>query len=527
MVKLESESINKLKIAMAAVSGLMLTGAFPNIDLNWLAWCALVPLLIAIQNLNWRDRIRIGLIAGLVHYLTLMYWLQYTMQIYGHLPWYLSIPVLFLMATYLSLYVIAFVLLVDRLHEKPALCLILIPALWVSLEYIRSFLFTGFPWELLGYSQYRTLHIIQISDIFGVFGISFLILLTNVALYQVYLYFTANDRSTFPVTRRGIIGAGIAVVMVLAAAWAYGAFRIKTIDHLAGKSAKERIGVVQGNIEQSLKWDPAFQVETIHKYTRLSRVAGEQKPKLIVWPETATPFYFLYDKKLSDMVLEGIRPIATHFLIGSPSFNQKDKQIDYFNSAYLVRPDGKAIGKYDKAHLVPYGEYVPLRSWFPFLGKMVAQVGDFVPGKKGETLTWNDYKLGVLICYELIFPYLSRAVTKNGAAVLVNITNDAWYGRTSAPYQHFSMAVLRAVENRRSLVRAANTGISGFIDPVGRVTDATELFTEATLTRDVPFLTSVTFYTRYGEVFARLCLAISLFAIFIKMLTFKKHTKRR
>jgi apolipoprotein N-acyltransferase len=513
---LKANKINKQKIILAGLSGLLLTGAFPNINLDWLAWCALVPLLIAVQNLTWQDRVRLGLTAGLMHYLTLVYWLYFTMQTYGGLPWYLSIPVLFLMATYLALYIIAFATLATRLHTKPVVCLFLIPALWVSLEYIRSFLFTGFPWELMGYSQHRALHIIQISDIFGVFGISFLILLTNVAIYQIYLYFTPGDWQKNADTKGGIIAAALAVVIMISAAWVYGVLRIKSIDALAGSSASEKIAVVQGNIEQSLKWDPAFQVE-----------ADNQKPDLIVWPETATPFYFLYDTRLSDMVLRGIREVATHFLIGSPSFSQKDKRIAYFNSAYLMGPDGKATGKYDKAHLVPYGEYVPLKNWFPFLGKMVAQVGDFEAGKKGETLPWNDYKLGVLICYEIIFSDLSRAVTKNGAAVLINITNDAWYGRTSAPYQHFSMAVLRAVENRRSLIRAANTGISGFIDPVGRVTASTQLFTDAALTRNVPFLKNVTFYTRYGDLFALFCLAITLFAMFNKMLKFKKRNPRR
>jgi len=524
---LKADKINIQKVVLAGLSGLLLTGAFPNLNLDWLAWCALVPLLIAVQNLVWLDRIRLGLAAGLTHYLTLVYWLYYTMQTYGHLPWYLSIPVLFLMATYLALYIIAFATLATRLHTKPAVCLFLIPALWVSLEYIRSFLFTGFPWELIGYTQYRALHIIQISDMFGVYGISFLILLTNVAIYQVYLFFTAGDRNTSPVTKRGIIGAAMAAVIMISATWVYGAFRIKSIDTLAGNSVSKRIAVVQGNIEQSLKWDPTFQMETIRKYTRLSLLAGDQKPKLIVWPETATPFYFLHNARLSNMVLRGIREVSTHFLVGSPSFSQKDKRIEYYNSAYLMGPDGTEIGKYDKAHLVPYGEYVPLRKWFPFLRKMVAQVGDFVAGKKGETLAWNDYRLGVLICYEIIFSDLSRAVTKNGAAVLINITNDAWYGRTSAPYQHFSMTVLRAVENRRSLIRAANTGISGFIDPVGRVMASTQLFTDAALTRNVPFLKDVTFYTRYGDLFALLCLAVTLFALFIKMLKFKKQNLRR
>lgn len=505
----------------------MLTGAFPNINLDWLAWCALVPLLIAVQNLTWKDSMSLGLTAGLMHYLTLVYWLYYTMQTYGHLPWYLSIPVLLLMATYLALYITAFAILATRLHTKPAVGLFLIPALWVSLEYIRSFLFTGFPWELLGYTQHSALHIIQISDIFGVYGVSFIVLLANVTIYLGFLFFTGNDWQEIPITKRGIIGAASVSVIIIGAAWVYGAVRIKSLDNLVAGSAAKKITVVQGNIEQSLKWDPAFQIETIQKYIRLSLSADRQKPELIVWPETATPFYFLYDTRLSDMVSRGIREIDTHFLIGSPSFSQKDKRIEYFNSSYLIGPDGKAIGKYDKAHLVPFGEYVPLKKWLPFLGKMVAQVGDFVAGKKGETLAWNDYKLGVLICYEIIFSDLSRAVTKNGAAILVNITNDAWYGRTSAPYQHFSMAVLRAVENRRSLIRAANTGISGFIDPVGRVTASTQLFTDAALTRNVPFLTNVTFYTRYGDLFARLCLAITLFAIFIKMLKFKKQNHRR
>ena len=519
--------INKQKILLAGLSGLMLTGAFPKINLDWLAWFSLVPLLIAVQNLTWKDSMRLGLTAGLIHYLTLVYWLYYTMQIYGHLPWYLSIPVLFLMATYLALYITAFAILAARLHNKPAVGLFVIPALWVSLEYIRSFLFTGFPWELMGYSQYRALHIIQISDIFGVYGISFLILLTNVAIYQIYHYYTPGDWHKTAYTRGTMIGVVLAAVIMISAAWLYGALRIKSIDALAGNSASEKIAVVQGNIEQSMKWDPTFQVETIRKYTRLSRQADNQKPDLIVWPETATPFYFLYDTRLSDMVLRGIREVDTHFLIGSPSFSKKDKRIEYYNSAYLMGPDGKAIGKYDKAHLVPYGEYVPLKKWLPFLGKMVAQVGDFVAGKKGETLAWNDYKLGVLICYEIIFSDLSRAVTKNGAAVLINITNDAWYGRTSAPYQHFSMAILRAVENRRSLIRAANTGISGFIDPVGRVTASTQLFTDAAITRNVSLLTHVTFYTRYGELFARFCLAITLLAICIKVLEFKKQNHRR
>jgi apolipoprotein N-acyltransferase len=518
---LKGDKINRKKIILAILSGLLLTGSFPKINLSWLAWFALVPLLISIHNLKWKDRFRLALITGLTHYLTLVYWLAYTMQIYGHLPWYLSIPVLFLMSTYLTLYITVFATLLTRLHSMPVVCQFLIPALWVSLEYVRSFLFTGFPWELMGCSQYDALHIIQISDIFGVYGVSFIVLLANTTIYLGFLYFTGKQWQESLVTRKHVIAATLAAVITITASFLYGSARMKSIDILSVNAPSEKIAVVQGNIEQSLKWEPAFQVKTIRKYIRLSRATAQHEPALIVWPETATPFYFFNNSRLSAMVIEGIQEIATHFLIGSPSFVQKINRIDYFNSAYLVAPNGKSSGRYDKTHLVPYGEYVPLRNWLPFLGKMVAQVGDFVPGKMGDTLGWGDYKLGILICYEIIFPELARAVTRNGASLLVNITNDAWYGKTSAPYQHFSMAVMRAVENRRVLVRAANTGISGFIDPAGRVIASTELFEDAALTREVPMLKEITFYTRYGNLFAVVCLITTLFAILIKTLKFK------
>ena len=214
-------------------------------------------------------------------------------------------------------------------------------------------------------------------------------------------------------------------------------------------------------------------------------------------------------------VIEGVRETGTSFLIGSPSFIRRDdKQADFFNSAFLIDPNGNVIGKYDKVHLVPFGEYVPLQEWFPFIGKLVEEVGDFKSGQKGQTLPWGEFPLGIQICYEMIFPDLSREMARNQAAFLINMTNDAWYGKTSAPYQHFSMAVFRAVENRRSLIRSANTGISGFIDPVGRIIASTPLFEEAVITRSMPVLKTESFYTRYGDVFALTCMAISILLFF-------------
>jgi len=259
------------------------------------------------------------------------------------------------------------------------------------------------------------------------------------------------------------------------------------------------VAVVQGNVDQSIKWDAAFQVITTVKHRNLSLEAAKAGADLVIWPETATPFYLFQDQVLTEMVIQGVREAGTYFIIGSPSVDTDHKEHVYYNSAYLITPKGEPVGRYDKVHLVPFGEYVPLKRYLPFLGKMVAQVADFKAGRPGTPLVWGERPIGMLICYEIIFPGLARAMTLNGGQLLVNITNDAWFGRTSAAYQHFSMAVFRSIENRRFLARAANTGISGFIDPNGRIMAATGLFEDATLAAEVRFLDHLTAYTRWGD----------------------------
>jgi apolipoprotein N-acyltransferase len=225
------------------------------------------------------------------------------------------------------------------------------------------------------------------------------------------------------------------------------------------------------------------------------------------------------------MVFEGFRQTPSDYLIGSPSFVRTEGVVEYYNSAYLIIPEDKTMGKYDKTHLVPFGEYVPFKKWLPFLGKIVAQVGDFRAGKVGRTLPWRNEQLGVQICYEIVFPELSRAMANNGASLLINITNDAWFGKTSGPYQHFSMTVFRAVENRRSLARSANTGISGFIDPAGRILASTELLQETVATQTVPLLKEKSIYTQIGDLFARACLALALLIMVVEIV--RRRGKRK
>ncbi len=516
----------RINILLAALSGLLLSGAFPKIGLDWLAWFALVPLLVAIANLSVKQSFRIGFITGLVHYLSLLYWVVPVMRTYGYLPLYLSVVILLLFAAVLAFFPAVFSMTLAAIGITPLRCLITMPLLWVALEYIRTFIFTGFPWALLGHSQYLRHHLIQIAELFGAYGVSFLIVLGNTAVFLVITYISRKTWHSRPVSKPLVIGASVIFAAGFLLTWIYGTWRIKATDHLIAAAPTARVAVIQGNIDQSLKWDPVFQDATIKTYHRLSLAAKSENPDLIVWPESATPFFLFYDKRPTENVLAGIQQADIDYLVGSPSFMRQDERVAYYNSAYLISPGTKNISKYDKAHLVPYGEYVPFKRWLPFLGKVVAQVGDFRPGSPGKTLPWKEKALGVQICYEIIFPGLSRAMAKNGAVLLINITNDAWFGTTSGPYQHFSMTIFRAVENRRALARAANTGISGFIDPVGRILASTPLLAETAVTQTLPLIHKKTVYTRFGDLMALACLAGTMFVILFEFGKYALKLKR-
>jgi len=509
----------------AAASGLMLTAAFPKIGWDWLAWMALIPFGLTLRNLAPSSAFRFGLLTGIFHYLTLLYWLVPTMRIYGFLPWPLCIAILFLFSCILAFFVGAIAWSSARLAASPLLAMLWLPTAWTAGEYARSVVFTGFPWELLGHSQYARLPIIQMVDLAGVYGLSFVMAAANMALVLIVMAAGRLRWQGRPVTRRQAIAGALAAAALAGGSLGYGHYRLTEIDALQAEAPTARLAAIQGNIPQSEKWDEAFKEKTIAIYLRLSLGTRSEHPELIVWPETAAPFYFMVEEKPTRQVMAGIHAGGADFLIGSPSVQKRDDTLEFFNSAWLIDRHGRFQAKYDKAHLVPFGEYTPFKEWLPFLGKIVAQVGDFLPGPKGRTIDWNGRKLGVQICYEAIFPYLSRAQVRNGADLLVNITNDAWYGKTGGPYQHFSIVVLRAVENRRALLRAANTGISGFVDPAGRVLSATPLFEEAAVVQSLPLLALQSVYTRFGDLFAKACLIATVAGIMAGII--QRKMKRR
>jgi len=272
-----------------------------------------------------------------------------------------------------------------------------------------------------------------------------------------------------------------------------------------------KVKLIQPNIEQAVKWDPAYQEETMKVLKSLSLAGADDNPELIIWPEAAIPFYFQVQDSHARRVVNILKQADGRYLLfGSPAFSVEGSEIKYYNSAFLISSEGKILGRYDKIHLVPFGEYVPLQKFLFFVHKMVEDIGEFSPGEQPGVLTFQGKSLGVLICYEIIFPELARKCIQRGSSCLVTITNDAWFGRTSASYQHNSMATLRAVENRVFVLRAANSGITSVIDPTGKIISATELFTPAVVTGKIKLIKTSTFYSRYGDVFALMCIVLSV-----------------
>lgn len=493
--------------ALAALSGLLLAASFPTFNIHFLAWIALVPLLYALREQDVRNGFLLGGITGIVYFAGTVHWITNSVHFYGNIPIIPASLITLLLCAYLALYPALFGAAAVRIRKAhPTLFFVAAPAVWTALELARTYVFTGLPWSLLGYSQYLALPVIQIADITGVYGVSFLIMAVNAAVAE-YI----GDRKRSP----GLLAVLIALILVLG----YGSMKLRAQEQRAGI----KVSVVQGNIEQDKKWDPAYQAETIAVYQRLTEEALEQQPDLVIWPETATPFYFNgvgpADQAMTADLVTFVRKHKVPLLYGSPTYEVKpSRQLVGRNSAFLLSADGRVDAVYHKIHLVPFGEYVPLKKLLFFVEKMVQVVGDFQGGTEYTVMTvpagnkgaHTGIKLSTVICYEIIFPDLVRRFVDKGANVVTTVTNDAWFGKTAAPYQHFSMAVFRAVENRVPVARAANTGISGFIDAQGHILAISKIFTEAHLTHTIIPGAEKTFYTRYGDVFSYACVIFAL-----------------
>ena len=492
---------------LAVLSGILLVLSFPKFGHWSIAWVALIPLLFSLRRLSFASALLAGIVAGFAQYVGLLYWVTHVVVHYGKLPVVLGVPVMMLLALYLSLYTGLFAGGVVFFRKRSIPAAVSAPLLWTVLEYAKSMLLTGFPWENLAHSQFQNLPLIQLADITGSYGVSFLIVFVNGALCALI--------GTSDAERRKALNGTVVAVLLVAAAVGYGLWRIGDIAARFEAAPGQTVALIQGNIDQSIKWDPTFQQETLRIYRDLSQQAAKESPQMIIWPETATPFMFQNRDELHDVVVDTAKSTGAWLIFGSPSYTRHEGELRFQNSVFVLSPGGGIVGKYNKVHLVPYGEYVPLRPLFPFIEKLAVGVGDFLPGTGFEPVMVAGKPVGFLICYEGIFPEIGRAWGRGNASLLVNVTNDAWFGMTSAPYQHLSMTVFRAVENRLYVVRAANTGVSAIIDATGRITAQTDLIVRTFLTGPVKIHRLETFYTKYGDLFVFFC-TIALLVIFYK-----------
>lgn len=458
-----------MNLLLYLLTSLLYILSFPNFNLSWLAWVSLVPLLIAVdREKDIRNVIRGTLLSGWIIFLGGMYWLT-------NVTWVGYILLTFYMAWFIVLFGVM------RFYNKN---LIIVPLAWTALEFIRSNFLGGIPWLLLGASQYNFLSLIQISNITGVYGVSFIVALINI----------------------GIIRRKVSCVLILLLVVGYG--KIELNKQISGEKIK--VGIVQPNIAQDIKWDPEYSYWMLDKLEALSERV--EKADLIIWPETAVPL-FIEKKGLLDRVSLLPQRLNCNLILGAQGVDTDEKK-HYYNSAFFLSKEGKIKGEYRKIHLVPFGEYVPFKGVFPFLKSVTPIEEGFNAGSEYTVFQMPDIKCqpSTLICFEDIFPGLARRFVERGADILINITNDAWFGKTSAVYQHAYLSVFRAVENKVPLIRVTNTGLSCFVDHTGKIYPI-QPFSERSDVREILVTKGNTFYTRYGDKFSRMCLFVLLLLI--------------
>ncbi|QJB57667.1 apolipoprotein N-acyltransferase [Pseudodesulfovibrio sp. zrk46] len=458
---------------------------------------------IGLRAISLKQAFKFGWFAGLLAGIGCYYWMVIPVQTYGGLPWFIALPCPVVLAAamgiYYGLFSVAMYQAGQKLEGIP-LCL-LAGLTWASLEMLMGWLFSGFPWTNLASAFAPWPFAIQGAALLGAYGLSGVLTMLAVAALLFSTY-----RSTLYLS----ISLSIGIC----------AFGVLRISHFNGPKASYPISIIQGNIDQGAKWDPEYQAATVKKYATLTLQAiSHFHPKVVIWPETAMPFYFQdktpYKKAVQILAKDSRTPIIT----GSPAYkviDAKARKYVLYNRAWLVDDTGRALQRYDKEHLVPFGEYMPFEEWIPFK-KLVQAAGDFVPGDNNQPIIIDGVALGMLICYEGIFPELAQQQVERGASVILNISNDAWFGETSAPNQHLNLTILRAVEQGRWLVRSTNTGISAFVDPLGRITAMSTQFKAEHLNAFVAPINDTTPFHRNYDLIARsiYALTVAMYGLFV------------
>ncbi len=491
-------SIRRTPYLYQIVSGLLLVLSYPSTGWGFLAWFALVPLLASIHHAqNHLQALGFGLISGILFFFFSLHWLTHVSTV----GWML---VVLMQAVYIMVF--AWLAYLGIKSHLPVVFKVLWIALaWTVMEFLRSEMpVFGFGWNLLAYSQSAYVPVIQFANVLGAYGMGFLIMLVNASLF--YAWF---ERKVWK-TALSLIAV---VILVLGGLWSYGTM---TLAKPVTPTEYLRVSIVQGNIPQSVKWELMAKEKILEIYEKLTQLAALEQTDLILWPEAAFPGYFNRDLQ-AERISRLAQEIQTPLLIGGLEWESEKES---YNSAYFLKKDGASGQRYDKLKLVPFGEYIPLKSIFGWLTPVADALGisDFSAGTAPVIFRWarEDWPFGVLICFEDVFSGLARDLADRGATFLTVITNDAWFGKTSAPYQHLQASIFRAVENGLAVVRATNTGVSAFISHQGRVLatvkdpSGEETFVMGQKTLDLPLVTERTLYRQGGYLFPYLVVGIFL-----------------
>ena len=477
----------------------------PGYDVPGLPFLCLAPFLaIAVSARTARQAAFRGWIAGTAGNIPLYYWIAYTIAVQGKLGWPLGALAAILVSAYIGAYfsvaAAAARAMESRFGERG---LWLFPFAWVAVEMARSYLFSGFPWMLLGYTLAGSATLRQAADLAGVPGLSFLLALSSVSVYIAgrRLADRFQPKAAIPLI------PGIVAILFLVL---YGRSGSANAAGSAARIPEVKVAIAQGGIDQSEKWNPGNQLATLGIYGELTRKARDAGAQVVVWPETAAPFLYGWEVGLS-LQLEAIAARGgIPIVFGAPWYDPSSQK--FYNSVFLMDARGVVLGRYDKRHLVPFGEYIPLRSVLFFLTKLTQGAGDFSTGTSSALFPVHGQPVAASICYEALFPVLIREGVHEGATWLVNVTNDAWFGDTVAPHQHLAMARMRCVEFRRPMVRAANSGISAVIDADGEIAASLGLFRRGVLVAGVRPSTGETVYAKTGEIFGIFCSILTIFA---------------
>ncbi len=432
----------------------------------------------------------------MVYFVGTVYWTSTVVATYGDLATPVAIAAMVLLALYLAIFPGITALITSRLINRAgAAALVFVPAAWVATEFFRGYLFGGFPWVPLGNSQVTVLPVAQLASVLGVYGLSALVALVNASIAFALLSRGRARAATLILTAAVLVGVSL-----------WGTSRIAG-GELTREGTPLRVGLVQANIEQSAKWDPREARRIFTTHIAMTRDAVRRGAEYVLWPESSTPFMFEEDETGQAAMRDLAREVRVPLLFGSDQIVGGSTPRMY-NAAFLVDATGKTTAVYRKIHLVPFGEFIPLKQWLYFVSPLVESLAEFAPGTQMVMLPVGSHLTSTAICYEVVYPGLIRESVNNGSELLTTITNDGWYGQSSAPYQHFAMASMRAIEQGRYLARAANTGISGVVDPYGRIVEASKIFEQVGIVAEVRLLKSRTLYSVFGDVIAYVSIAL-------------------